>query len=275
MIKSTHNLLGLKNMIGLVQQINKISHPRGNFAHGQFSVLVGDLHTSVCLLRWWMGEDGRAGGWREWGPRYFVDHINSGGDTGHPSWPDRLSPLACTWTGPTSGSNFPFSFVDHLTMCFPRLGQMSSHSWSTSGLRTPCKALLRCLRLPATTECRAQFARQCLRDEHEHGTAQKQIHRKEMQWTAINRWNSCKTVMVRISDKSGVREQKRHFSLISNEPPLGRALAADFGNSVLSLSALYWTFDSTPYEALVTFVSVHARPSSSSGFAVVVAVKAT
>lgn len=44
---------------------------------------------------------------------------------------------ACTWTGPTSGSNFPFSFVDHLTMCFPRLQRMSSHSWSTSALHTP------------------------------------------------------------------------------------------------------------------------------------------
>lgn len=137
MIKSTHNLLGLRNMIGLVQQINKIFHPRGNFAHGQFSVLVGDLHTSVCLLRWWMVEDGEGGRWGQRGLRYLVDHINSGGDTGHPSWPDRLSPLACTWTGPTSGSNFPFSFVDHLTVCFPRLGQMSSHSWSTSGLCTP------------------------------------------------------------------------------------------------------------------------------------------
>lgn len=151
LIKSTHNLLGLKNMIGLVQQINKISHPRGNFAHGQFSVLVGDLHTSVCLLRWWMVEDGEGGRWGQRGLRYLVDHINSGGDTGHPSWPDRLSPLACTWTGPTSGSNFPFSFVDHLTMCFPRLGQMSSHSWSTSGLYTPGKALPRCLQLPMTT----------------------------------------------------------------------------------------------------------------------------
>lgn len=242
MIKSTHNLLGLKNMIGLVQQINKISHPRGNFAHGQFSVLVGDPHTSVCLLRRWIGGDGRAGGWKEWGPRYFVDHINSGGDTGHPSWPDRLSPLACTWTGPTSGSNFPFSFVDHLTMCFPRLGRMSSHSWSTSGLRTPCKALLRCLRLPPTTECRAQFARRCLRDEHLHSTVEKKIHIEEMQWTAVNRnRNSCKTVWAKNSDKSGVREQKSHFSLISNELPFGpfaRAIAADFGNSILSLN--FW-----------------------------------
>lgn len=41
--------LNSKNMIDFVQEINKIPHPKGNFAHSQFAVLVGDLHTSVCL----------------------------------------------------------------------------------------------------------------------------------------------------------------------------------------------------------------------------------
>lgn len=67
LIKTSYDLLGLKSMIGLVQRINKISHPEGNFAHGQFSVLAGDLHPSVCLLRWSMGRVER-GGW--WWPRY-------------------------------------------------------------------------------------------------------------------------------------------------------------------------------------------------------------
>lgn len=52
LIKTTNNVLRLKSMIGLVQQISKISHSEGNFAHRQFSVLAGHLHTSVCLL-WW------------------------------------------------------------------------------------------------------------------------------------------------------------------------------------------------------------------------------
>ena len=39
-------------MIGFIQQINKIPNSRGNFAHRQFSVFAGNLHTSVCLL-WW------------------------------------------------------------------------------------------------------------------------------------------------------------------------------------------------------------------------------
>lgn len=46
-------------MIGLAQQINKISHPKGNFAHRQFSVLVA---TWPHLFVYYGGEQGGGGG---------------------------------------------------------------------------------------------------------------------------------------------------------------------------------------------------------------------
>lgn len=125
-------------MIGLVQQINKISHPEGNFAHRQFSVLAGDLRTSVCLLWWWM----EAGG----GLRYiFFDHINNSGDTGHPSWPDHLPRLHVLEQAPQVVAIFHFHLLTTWPCAFPRLRQMSSHSRSTSGLRLHLRAALSCI----------------------------------------------------------------------------------------------------------------------------------
>lgn len=46
-------------MLGLAQQINKISHPKGNFAHRQFSVLVA---TWPHLFVYYGGEQGGGGG---------------------------------------------------------------------------------------------------------------------------------------------------------------------------------------------------------------------
>lgn len=71
-------------MIGLIQQINKISHPEGNFVHGQFSGLVG-RPAHICLSI--MVVNGRTGGlgWWEGFAQVFFDHINNSGDTGHPS----------------------------------------------------------------------------------------------------------------------------------------------------------------------------------------------
>lgn len=161
LIKTPNNLLGLKNMIGLLQRINKISHPKGNFAHRQFSVLVGDLHTSVCLLWWWMGRGGGSG-WGGLALEFFWSYQQQQGHGASiMTWPPL--PPACTWMGPTSGSNFPFSFVDHLTMCFPRLWRMSSHSWSTSGLYTPASSAP--MHRLLTTECMQHIALS-LRNEH-------------------------------------------------------------------------------------------------------------
>lgn len=122
-------------MIGLVQQINKISHPEGNFAHQQFSVLAGDLRTSVCLLWWWM-----------WGGSdIFFDHINNSGDTGHPSWPDHLPRLHVLEQAPQVVAIFHFHLLTTWPCAFPRLRQMSSHSRSTSGLRLHLRAPLSCM----------------------------------------------------------------------------------------------------------------------------------
>lgn len=230
-------------MIGLVQQINKISHPRGNFAHWQFSVLVRDLHTSVCLLRRWMVEDWESRRWGQRGPRYLVDHINSGGDTGHPSWPDHLSALACTWTGPTSGSNFPFSFVDHLTMCFPRHGQMSSHSWSTSGLCTSGKAPLRWLQL---TTVRTAVPVRWAQTQHSA--------RRDPLWghsliSMVAQWSPCRKTVNETFDNSGF--QKRLFSIFY-EPHL--------------VEQSFHTLGIMCFQCL--FVNVHLQ--SSSGVTVVV-----
>lgn len=153
LIKTINNPLWLKNMIGLVQRINKISHSKGNFAHRQFSVLAHEPLASVCLLWWWIG-----GGV----PGIFWSYQQQQGHGASiMTWPPL--PPACTWTGTTSGCNFLFSFVDHLTMCFPQLRRMSSHSSSTSGLCTPasCAPMLRQL----TMVCR-QHSAHCLRNKH-------------------------------------------------------------------------------------------------------------
>ena len=86
------------------------------------------------------------------------------------TWPPL--PLACTWRGPTRGSNFPFSFVDHLTMCFPRLQQMSSHSWSTSGLYTPASSVLMHWLLTTAVSIRrtASAPEICSEEEKKHKT---------------------------------------------------------------------------------------------------------
>lgn len=64
---------------------------------------------SIMLVN---GEGGRVGA----GIFFWSYQQRRGHGASIMTWPP-LS-LACTWTGPTSGSNFLFSFVDHLTMCF-------------------------------------------------------------------------------------------------------------------------------------------------------------
>lgn len=123
-------------MIGLAQQINKISHPKGNFAHRQFSVLVA---TWPHLFVYYGGEQRGGGDW----PRYFFDHINDSRDMGHPSWPDHLSRLHVLEQAPQGVAIFHF----HLLTTWP-CAFLSSSRWALIHGR-----LLVCTHLQALLWC--------------------------------------------------------------------------------------------------------------------------
>lgn len=136
LIKTTNNLLGLKNMIGLVQQINKISHSKGNFAHRQFLCLRPPAHIFLSIM---LVNEGEWGGW----PWYFFDHINNNRDTGHPSWPDHLSCLHVLEWVQQVVAIFHFHLLTTWPCAFPGSG-----GWALIHGRhlvcTHLQALLRC-----------------------------------------------------------------------------------------------------------------------------------